>query len=87
MTKYFLDTYAIVEIIKGNKNYEKFLDGEFFTSLLNLYELYYVMLRDYGQEAAKKYFFQFKDYIIRITDDYIFEASIFKLKHKKQRIS
>ncbi len=85
--RYFLDTYSIVEIVKGNLNYKKFLDEELFTNLLNLYELYYNLLRDYNEEIAQKYFFQFKDKVIDIEDDYIFCASLIKLEHKKKKIS
>lgn len=87
MNSYFLDTYALIEIIKGNKNYQKFLDSEFFTSILNLYELYYALLRDYNKQTAKKFFEQFRNNILQIKDEYIFEASTFKYKNRKQRLS
>ena len=61
--RYFLDTYAIIEIIKGNTNYKKFLNEELFTSIFNLYEFYYTSLRDYGESDAKKFFFQFMSLI------------------------
>ena len=48
MTGYFMDTYALIEITKGNKNYEKFIDMPLSTSVLNLYELYYILLRDFN---------------------------------------
>ena len=85
--KYFLDTYALIEIIKGNPNYNEFLDGEFSTCILNLYELFYNLLRVENKEIAKKYYIQFYDYIIDIKDEYIFEASKFKLENKKFDVS
>lgn len=87
MARYFLDTYAIVEIIKGNLNYKKFLEGDLFTNLLNLYELYYNLLKDYDKEVAEKYFYQFKNNLIDIGDEYIFDAASIKLKYKKRRLS
>ena len=83
--RFFLDTYAIIEIIKGNTHYVKYLDFELFTSILNLYELYYYLLREYGEEKAKEYFFQFRDMIIPIKDPHIFFAAQFK--HKRKNIS
>lgn len=80
--RYFLDTYAIIEIVKGNANYKKYLEAESFTSLLNLYELYYYLLRDMGEKKAKELFFQFRNLVIPIKDEYIFLASAFKRKHK-----
>ena len=85
--RYFLDTYAIIEIIKGNFNYGKYLNEELFTSIFNLYELYFTSLRDYGESDAKKFFFQFNSNVIPIKKEYIFLASEFKLKNKKVDIS
>ncbi len=87
MIKFFLDTYAIIEIIKGNKQYKKYINQELFTTRYNLYELFFSLLRDYNPEIAKKYFFQFKQICIPIKDEYIFSASKLKLKHKKKRLS
>ena len=56
MAKYFLDTYALVEIIKGNPKYKEFSNHDLHTSIFNLYELYYNLLRDFDEKIAKKYF-------------------------------
>lgn len=85
--RYFLDTYALVEIVRGNVNYQKFLGAELFTSVLNLYELFYNILRDYGEEKAKELFYEFSDILIPLKEDYIFAAAQFKLKHKASNIS
>jgi uncharacterized protein len=87
MTKFFLDTYALVEIIQGNPKYKKYLKSELSTSIFNLYELYYNLLRDFNDETAKKYFMQFKQILIHFTDSDVFHASKFKLEHKKQKLS
>ncbi|MEK6825369.1 MAG: PIN domain-containing protein [Nanoarchaeota archaeon] len=87
MVAYFLDTYALIEIIQGNKNYEKYVDKELKTTIFNLYELYYNLLRNYGEIKAKEYFLQFKAILISFTDETIFSASQFKLKYKKEHIS
>jgi len=87
MVTYFLDTYALIEIIKGNELYLKYIDEEAVTSIFNLYELYYTSLKDNGSEIAKNNFFQLKGNLIRFGDDEIFLASKFKLENKKQGIS
>ena len=84
---YFLDTYALIEIIEGNVRYKKFISEKTYTSIFNLYELYYSLLRDYDEVVAKKNFDQFKNIVIPIKEDNIFAASKFKLSYKKQRIS
>ena len=87
MTDYYLDTYAIIEIIKGNENYKRFYKSKFFTSIYNLYELYYYLLRIHGKEIAKKYFFRFKKILINFNDNNIFLASEFKYNYSKRRVS
>jgi len=87
MNGYFMDTYALIEITKGNKNYEKFIDMPLSTSVLNLYELYYILLRDFNEEAAKRYFYKFKQMVIKITDESIFDASLIKNSNKKKDLS
>lgn len=84
---YFMDTYAIIEIIKGNKNYSKFLNSNLHTSFLNLYELYYILLKDYGEVIAEKYFYRFKQNVVKIDDFSIFEASKFKLANNRRSLS
>jgi len=85
--KFFLDTYALIEIVKGNQNYKRFLDEDLYTTVLNLYELYYNLLKDFDKENAREMFYKFYSYIIQIKDNWIFLASEFKLKNKKSNIS
>lgn len=84
---YFLDTYALIEIVKGNKNYERFLSSEFFTSLFNLYEFYFILLKDFDDDTAKNFSEKFRHKIVNIEDKNIFEASNFKLKNFRKKFS
>ncbi|MBI5002663.1 PIN domain-containing protein [Candidatus Woesearchaeota archaeon] len=85
--KYFLDTYAFLEIIKGNKNYEKYADVEGYTTLLQLYELYFHLLRSFGSAVADTYFQKYLPLKIDIKDQDIVLAAKFRLKYVKQNIS
>ena len=85
--KYFLDTYAIFEIIKGNKNYDPYIDVECFTTILQLYELYFHLLRAFGAAVAETYFQKYLPLKLEITDENIPKAAAFRLKHLKQNIS
>jgi predicted nucleic acid-binding protein len=87
MTKYFADTYALIEIIEGNPNYKRFLKDELITSVFNLYELYYRILSKSNEQIAKKYFYYFKNNVSILNDELIFQASEIKLKYKKKRLS
>ncbi len=85
--RYFADTYALVEIVKGNKAYLQYMDEELFTSLLNLYELFYNLLKDYDADTAKELFYEFYSLLLPINDSHIFAAAHIKLLHKKRNVS
>ena len=53
MAEYFADTYALVEILKGNPNYEKYSLARLYTTEFNLLELSYALVRDFGTEKAE----------------------------------
>ena len=52
MARYYADTYALVEILKGNPAYERYAMEELVTSEFNMLELAYALRRDYGEERA-----------------------------------
>lgn len=80
----FFDTYALVEIAKGNPRYERYLDVEkIILTRLNLIELYYAILRDFGETEAKKHYFFYLPFVRDITDEVVFEAMKFRLGHRK----
>ena len=87
MTSYFFDTYALIEIVKGNPSYKKYAEAQGYTSLLNLYELYFLLLRDRGEAVAKMYSNLFKQIRLAVKDEHIFAASAFKVVHNKLGIS
>ena len=52
MARHYADTYALVEILKGNPAYKQYAEEEFITSEFNILELAYALTRDYGEEKA-----------------------------------
>ena len=80
--KYFFDTYALIEIARNNLNYLNYAGDVVITTIFNLAELYYVILRDFNQERAKTIYYKFKECANDINDSIIFEAMNFKLKNK-----
>jgi predicted nucleic acid-binding protein len=85
----FLDTYAIIEIDKGNLNYRKYtLESiTFITTSLNLMELNFYYLKHHGQKKADEIYNNVKPIVINIDDSIIKEANKFKLAHLKKRFS
>ena len=83
----FFDTYAILEIIYGNKNYEKYKDNNIVTTKLNIFELYYKLLIIYNEKTALSYFDKYYQHINDFSADTIKEAAKMRLMFKKQDMS
>lgn len=85
---YFFDTYAFYEIIKGNPAYDSYKkDILIITTRLNLMELHYGLLLLYDKEIADHYYDKFIQFIVELTDDIIKQANIFRLTHRKRKLS
>jgi predicted nucleic acid-binding protein len=84
---YFFDSYAIIEIIDQNNAYSKFKDSIIITNLLHLAEVYYYFLRNYNEKTADYWMSNLDFSFIDITPSAVIEASKFKYKHKKAKLS
>lgn len=87
VVEYFFDTYALIEMANGNPSYNKFKEAKGHTTLFNLYELYVQMLKNSGEELAKKAFDNCKKILIEVKDTHIFLAASFKTRDKKTHFS
>ena len=85
--KFFCDTYALIEIIGGNKNYQKYEKAALITSEFNLIELYYHFLKNYEKEKAEHYFNQWLDLCIKIPHIAIKFGMEIKMANKKEKLS
>src|SRR3989344_789534 len=85
--KLFFDTYALIEIIKGNKNYTRYGDFDVLLTKLNLFDLYYNILRDYGEEGARKALNKYHNFIVDFDNQIIENAAKMRLIFKKQSMS
>ena len=81
---YFLDTYAIIEFVNGNKKYAKYFKHNNITTKLCLMELYYKYLRDFGKKWAENIFTKFLVFVVDFDDETIKEAMEFRLKMRKK---
>jgi predicted nucleic acid-binding protein len=85
---YFLDTYAIHEMIAGNQRYKKYVYNiSLATTQLNLMELYYHLLSRYGLQKAEEQFNNFRGYCVSVDDETIKDAMMFKLSNKRKDLS
>lgn len=84
----FYDTYAILEIIRGNANYKNYLKNiGIVTTKLNLMELYYRLYTLHGLETAEFYYQKYKPFVMEVDDSTIKKAVIFKAENRKKDLS
>ena len=85
---FFFDTYALYEIIEGNKNYRSYIKNvAIVTTKLNLMELYYGLLVNYNEKTANDLYDKFLSYYTSIDDNSIKKAMIFRALNKKKDLS
>ena len=84
---YFFDSYALYEIIKGNNNYQKYASSNVITTKLNLFELFYSLLRDNNENLGLVSLFKYLFCAIDFNSEIIIKAAKFKLLNKKKGVS
>jgi len=85
--KYFFDTYAIVEIIEENKNYERYKEEDIITSILNVGELYYSLLKEKDEKTAESWHEKLKQSALLIDAEIIKKAMKFRFENKNKKFS
>lgn len=85
---YYFDTYALVEIGKGNPNYENYKnDIKITLNKFNIMELSYFLLRKKREAEAKELFKRLSKFHIEPSDEIYLEASKMKYTYKNRRLS
>ena len=84
---YFYDSYAIIEIIKENENYLRFKEDIITTSVLNLFEVYYYLLRVYNEKTADFWMNRFNFNFLEINPELSVKASKFRFDSRKKDLS
>ena len=84
---YFFDTYALIEIVKGNVNYSKFKNSKVVLSILNLAEFHYKILKDFNSKLADELISEYEGFLIDIDIATIKEANEFRLLNKSRKLS
>lgn len=78
----FLDSYAIVEMARGNPRYAAVLEEEFATSVGNLLEVYYVLLQSGEEDLAEKALDEFGPLAVDLPRDLLSRIARFRLEGK-----
>ncbi|MEK6984084.1 MAG: PIN domain-containing protein [Nanoarchaeota archaeon] len=85
--KYFLDTYALIEIAEGNPKYKQYLEIDSATLKDNLAELFYFLLKKYDEKSADFFLDKFARLAVELPIEVIAKAMIFRHQHAKTRFS
>lgn len=83
--RFFLDTYALFEILEGNPAYEKFEAVATITTVFNLAEFNFALKREakpFADEATRK----LEPLLVEVTINDIIEAMNFRLEKRKLSI-
>ena len=85
--KYFFDSYAIIELIKGNPSYARFLKERVIFTVFNLVEIYYSALKYLDEEKAEIIYEKYKQNIVKLNDEVIKKSMKFRKKNKVRNLS
>ncbi|MFH1521207.1 MAG: PIN domain-containing protein [Candidatus Micrarchaeota archaeon] len=85
---YFLDSYAMIEYLKGNPKYVKIIDkNDICTSDFQLIELYYFGIKDIDEETAEKYYEAFSSIKVEIPEKTLKNAMKTRLEFQKKKLN
>lgn len=84
--RYFFDSYALFEIIFGNKKYLKYAEAGGVTTIFNIAELNYGLKKEKSKEEADKITDSFKSATVKVLWEDLKNAMNLKLKRKSLSI-
>ena len=86
--KIFYDSYVILEFLEGNNSFKVyFSEYDGITTLYNLMEVYYITLRDQGEDKARKVLDLLRPIIVYPAIEDVEESMKFKLENKHKKFS
>jgi uncharacterized protein len=85
---FFFDSYALIEIYEKNINYEKYSKYNVVTSYLQVYEVYYSLIKNgYNSEEIKDFFSFLKNLCVDLNFEWIPKSVKFRREYKKRDLS
>ena len=84
---YFFDTYAIIEILKGNNNYVKYKECKAIISSFNLIELHLHITRVFGEHVADSILEEYSKCVVNFELDDVKETTKLKIRYAKRKLS
>lgn len=82
-----LDTYALVEISRGNAKFTKIFNSEFCIPNLIMAEFYGIIYRAYDEKTANYWFRKLSLFCKEIPMNILTEAVKYRIDHKQEKLS
>lgn len=83
----FFDTYAFIKILGGSETYAKYSQTRIVTTKLNIFELYFALLKRCGEKVAEEKMDEYYPFAKEYDDVVIKEAAKLKYKLNKRNVS
>jgi len=89
MTKnmFLFDSYALIEIFRGNEKYTKYSDATILLTKLNVFEVYQSFLKKIDEDTADLFLDKYWKYVKEIEPHIIQKAAKLRLKYKNKNLS
>ena len=84
---YVFDTYAIIEIIRGNPKYNGYLNSKVIITEFILAELCFNLIRELEIEKAFYYVDRYSEFVVTLDKEIIKKAMIYRYKNLKKNLS
>ncbi|HIH17634.1 MAG TPA: type II toxin-antitoxin system VapC family toxin [Nanoarchaeota archaeon] len=84
---YFFDSYALIELYKGNKNYGAYKGIKVVTSFFQVYEIYYNLRKEFEESEINDFFKLLQNFCIELDFNLIPKAVEFRSKYKSKDLS
>lgn len=85
--EYFFDSYALIELAKGNPAYARFREQQVVMTVFNLIEFTNSVFLDFGEEKSKETYQRYAECAQDLDWDIAKEAIKLKQKHKQRNLS
>ena len=84
---YFWDSYAVIEYLHGNRNYQKFASKEVNITIFNLADIYWSCISEYSEKDSNEIYEKYKEAVKEVDDSVLKEAMKFRKENKKKEVS
>ena len=86
--QFYFDTYALIEISKGNPKYEPYKEGiKIMLNMLNMLEFSYFLIKEGKGDEVKEIFDKFSKFNVDYDQEILIKSAEMKFKLLKERIS